>query len=36
MVEEMLQQFEDMYKQLNEKFGYTYTSIKEMKARQGF
>jgi MoxR-like ATPase len=36
MVEEMLKQFEDMYKELNEKFGYTYTSIAEMKKRQGY
>lgn len=36
MVEEMLQQFEEMYKELNKKFGYTYTSIREMKARQGY
>lgn len=35
-VNDILQQFENMYKEFNKKFGYTYTSINEMKARQGF
>jgi MoxR-like ATPase len=35
IVNEMMQNFEGMYKKFNEKFGFTYTTIAEMKRRQG-
>ncbi|NBI07626.1 AAA family ATPase [Senegalia massiliensis] len=35
IIDKMLVEFENLYKELNEKFGYTYTSIGEMKERMG-